>query len=153
MESGPIRASREMLENMTAAEQMCIFIQSFPDLYQFHPDILWFSHEVSCCLRHEEDTSYIKATHKELVDRLAERFHEIYECRMLDGTLSPDIPEEAMFSSSFHILPAAVTRYDMGFSSEPKEARKPKSELIMLKDMLLAKFTKEAERSQRVWSS
>ena len=149
MESSPAGVSREMLEKMTAAEQMRLFIQSFLDLYQNHPDILRFSYESNSYLRHEEDASQMMAPYNAMVAKLAERFHEIYERGMRDGTLNPEIPEQVMFSGSFHILLAAVTRYAVGLADVPKAAKEPKSELIMLGELLLAKFTREAAPKNR----
>ena len=59
----------------------------------------------------------------------------------LDGTLNTDIPEQTMFSSIFHIMLAAVTRYALGLAIVNESD--PESELVMLADMVLARFTNQ----------
>ena len=45
---------------------------------------------------------------------LETRFHEIYELAQADGTLRIDIPENEIFSTTLHLMLAAVTRYAVG---------------------------------------
>ena len=78
-----------------------------------------------------------------MVDQLGERFHAIYECGRRDGTIDMSVPEESMFSSSFHIMLAATTRYAMGLVYVSPNAD-PKAELLMLEDLLLSRFVREA---------
>ena len=59
---------------------------------------------------------------------------------MRDGTLNAEIPEQTMFSSTFHIMLAAVTRYAAGLAVVNESD--PESELVMLGDLLLSRFTK-----------
>ena len=61
---------------------------------------------------------------------------DLYERGMRDGTLNAEIPEQTMFSSTFHIMLAAVTRYAAGLAGDHE------SELVMLGDLLLSRFTK-----------
>lgn len=74
-----------------------------------------------------------------MVDHLGELFHELYERGMRDGTLKKDVPEKMMFSSSFHIMLAAVTRYAVGLAYVI-EGNDPEEELIMLEELLLSRF-------------
>ena len=76
-----------------------------------------------------------------MVDALGRQFHELYERGMRDGTLNGDIPEHTMFSSIFHIMLAASTRYAMGLAVVNDS--EPESELIMLSDLLWEKFTSQ----------
>ena len=46
-----------------------------------------------------------------------------------------------MFSGSFHIMLAAVTRYAVGLAVVIDSD--PESELVMLADMLMTRFTKQ----------
>ena len=77
-----------------------------------------------------------------MVDSLSIQFHEMYERGAKDGTLNTDIPEKEMFSSSFHIMLAAVTRYAVGLVYVYENAD-PEGELVRLEKMLLREFTRE----------
>ena len=74
---------------------------------------------------------------------LAGQFHGLYECGRQDGTLNTDIPEQTMFSSIFHIMLAAVTRYATGLAIVNESD--PEKELVMLAEMMLAGFTRNKE--------
>ena len=84
-----------------------------------------------------------KYAYMQMVDELSRLFHNVYEKGMRDGTLRNDISEEAMFSSSFHIMLAAVTRYAVGLVYIPEQGPDPESELEMLKELLLSRYTVE----------
>ena len=142
-----IKEHREVLpENkpeMTAARRLWFYLDSFIDLYRNHSDILRFNHYFNGFVRKEGATDEQLLPYMEIVRALGRRFHDIYELGRQDGTLDMDISEEMMFSGSFHIMLAAVTRYAIGLVYVPDNGTDPESELIMLKDLLLAKFIKE----------
>jgi hypothetical protein len=46
-----------------------------------------------------------------------------------------------MFSSSFHIMLAAATRYAVGLVVVYEDSNDPESELVMLEELLLSRFT------------
>ena len=75
-----------------------------------------------------------------VVDELGKDFHDLYLRGLKDGTLNKEIPEEEMFSSTFHIMLAAVTRYAVGLVYD-SEKTDPEKELVRLKNMLLREFT------------
>lgn len=79
-----------------------------------------------------------------MVDALGTQFHELYERGTKDGTLNTDIPEYTMFSSTFHIMLAAVTRYAIGLAVV--NSSNPESELVMLAEMMLTRFTDNADK-------
>ena len=74
-----------------------------------------------------------------VVDILSERFHDLYERSKRDGTLRMDISATSLFSSTFHIMLAAVTRYAVGLVYVSEEAD-PEAELIMLEDLLISRY-------------
>ena len=74
------------------------------------------------------------------MDDLKKAFHGLYERGQKDGTLRADLPESVMFSSSFHIMLAAVTRYAMGLVYVTDN---PEKELILLKEALLRMYVVE----------
>ena len=133
--------SAEEIEMLTGAEYLKFFIYSFLELYRDHKDILRLNYNFNSFLSYQKGTEEQKKPYKELVDTLAEKFHTVYERGRLDGTLNTDIPEQTMFSSIFHIMLAAVTRYAQGLAIVNESD--PESELVMLADMMLAKFTNQ----------
>ena len=73
--------------------------------------------------------------------RFKERFHLMYLRAEQDKTIRTDEPEEKMFSTTLHLMLAAVTRYAVGFIYIPEKDFEPEEELEALKDMLLEKYT------------
>ena len=135
----------EEMERMTGAEYLRFFLDAFIDLYRSHPDILRFNYDFNSFLRYEAGTTDQKQPYLQMVDALGVRFHELYERGMKDGTLRDDIPEATMFSSSFHIMLAAVTRYAAGLVVVLEDGSDPESELVMLEELLLKRFTREKQ--------
>ena len=82
---------------------------------------------------------------QEVVDHLKRAFHELYLKGMKDGTLRTDLPEPVMFSSSFHIMLAASTRYAMGLVYL-EDGVDPERELILLEEALLGTYVVEQNR-------
>lgn len=75
----------------------------------------------------------------EVTEKLAERFHRIYDKARTDGTLRTDVPENEVFSGTLHLMLAAVTRYAVGLVYD--SGVDPEKELTMLKEMLLDRYT------------
>lgn len=134
--------SEEEKEKLTAAEFLKFYLDSFLDLYRNHPDILRYNYNFNSFLRYEAKDESQKTAYMQTVDKLGEKFHLLYERGKMDGTLNTEISEESMFSGSFHIMLAAVTRYAVGLVYVPKGVADPESELVMLEELLLQKFTK-----------
>ena len=137
------RLSPEEQERMSGAQHLRWYMDSFLDLYRNHRDILCFNYEFNSFLRSELTSPEQKSAYMQMVDELSRLFHNVYEKGMRDGTLRKDISEEAMFSSSFHIMLAAVTRYAVGLVYIPEQGSDPESELEMLKELLLSRYTVE----------
>ena len=128
-------------ENLTGAEYLKFFLNSFLELYRSHKDILRFNYEFNSFVRGVDWTPEQKQPYLQMVDTLGRQFHELYERGMRDGTLNADISEHTMFSSVFHVMLAAVTRYAAGLAVVNDS--NPESELIMLSDLLWEKFTSQ----------
>ena len=131
--------SAEEMEKLTGAEYLKFYIDSFLELYRNHKDILRFNYNFNSFLSYQKGTEEQKQPYQKMVDALAAQFHTLYERGRLDGTLNTDSPEHTMFSSIFHIMLAAVTRYAMGLAIVNESD--PESELVMLADMMLTRFT------------
>ena len=137
--------SAEETVKLTGAEYLKFFVDSFLELYRSHKDILCFNYDFNSFVRSAAWTKEQKQPYLQIVDALGDRFHELYERGARDGTLNTDIPEQAMFSSTFHIMLAAVTRYAVGLAVVIDSD--PESELVMLADMVLSRFTNSKARN------
>ena len=137
------RLTPEEQERMSGAQHLRWYMDSFLDLYRNHRDILCFNYEFNSFLRSELTSPEQKYAYMQMVDELGRFFHDVYEKGMRDGSLRKDISEEVMFSSSFHIMLAAVTRYAVGLVYILDQGSDPESELEMLKELLLSRYTNE----------
>ena len=137
----------EETAKLTGAEYLKFFIDSFLELYRNHKYILSFNYEFNAFVRGEQWTDEQKQPYLQMVGALSEQFHELYERGKTDGTLNTDISEQTMFSSTFHIMLAAVTRYAVGLAVVNESD--PESELVMLGNMLMSQFTeKKKEKNE-----
>jgi hypothetical protein len=93
-------------------------------------------------VRNEKDALAHMQPYINVVNELKKAFHEMYERGKQDGTLNTEISEEEMFSSSFHIMLAAVTRYAIGLIYI-SEKTNPEKEVERLEKMILREFTRE----------
>lgn len=130
----------EETAKLTGAEYLKFFIDSFLELYRNHKDILSFNYEFNAFVKGAEWTDEQKQPYLQMVGALSEQFHELYERGTKDGTLNTDIPEQTMFSSTFHIMLAAVTRYAAGLAVVNESDTE--KELVMLGRLLFTEFTK-----------
>lgn len=134
----------EAQERMTGAQYLRFCLDSFLDLYRNHRDILRFNYDFNSYLRYEAGSAEQRQPYLRMVDILSERFHALYERGKRDGTLRTDISATSLFSSCFHIMLAAVTRYAVGLVYVPEKETDPENELVMLEALLLSRFTHEA---------
>lgn len=135
----------EETQNLTGAEYLKFFLDSFLELYRNHKDILRFNYDFNSFVRSAEWTDEQKQPYLQMVDALGRQFHDLYERGMRDGTLNAEIPEQTMFSSVFHIMLAAITRYAVGLAVVNES--NTESELIMLSKMMLKEFTTNTENN------
>lgn len=134
---------QEALGRLTGAEHLRLYLDAFLDLYRNAPEILRFNYDFNSYLRYETDAPRRRDPYLAMVDQLGERFHAIYECGRQDRTIDTNVPEESMFSSSFHIMLAAATRYAVGLVYVGPNTN-PEAELLMLEDLLFSRFVREA---------
>lgn len=135
----------EETQNLTGAEYLKFFLDSFLELYRNHKDILRFNYDFNSFVRSAEWTDEQKQPYLQMVDALSRQFHDLYERGTKDGTLNAEIPEQTMFSSVFHIMLAAITRYAVGLAVVNES--NTESELIMLSKMMLKEFTTNTENN------
>ena len=126
-------------EETTAAEEFEFYLESFLDLYRNHRDILRFNQFFNIYLQSEKKSRMQTAPYMEIVGVLEDRFNQMYQKALCDGTLRTDIPEKKIFYTTIHLMLAAVTRYAVGLVYT--EETDPEEELQLLKDLLLTKFS------------
>ncbi len=129
-------------ERMTGAEMLRWYMDSFLDLFRNHPDILRFNYNFNSFMRNENPSEERRKPYLNAVEDLQQQLHHLYEKGVKDGTLRTDISEDAMLSSSFHIMLAAATRYAVGLIYVPEKGNDPESELVMLEELLLQRYIK-----------
>ena len=133
---------KEKIAQLTGAEYLRFYLDAFLDLYHNHSEILRFNYNFNYYLRYETGNQDQKQSYLQIADKLGSIFHELYERGKKDGTLNTEIPEITMFSATFHIMLAAVTRYAVGLVIVYDDESEPEKELMMLEELLLARFTK-----------
>ena len=127
--------------SMTAAEQYEFFLQNFIDLYREHSDILRFNQFFNVYLANHKPNAEVIEPFTQVIKSLEGMFHNMYSKGREDGTLKTDISENEMFSSSLHLMLAAVTRYAIGLVYN--DGVDPEHELLLLKDMLMERYTQK----------
>ena len=76
----------------------------------------------------------------EMIDRLHEKFHDMYLRGEKDKTIRLDCSENEMFSTTLHLMLAAITRYAVGLVYIPENGFDPMKELEAMKEALLLKY-------------
>lgn len=127
------------VEQMTAAQHMRLYLDSFIDLFRHHRDILRYNYYFNSFLANVQAMPEQIQSYTDVVDDLKKSFHSLYEKGKKDGTLRTELSESVMFSSSFHIMLAAVTRYAMGLAYVQEDDDLEK-ELILLEEALLGTY-------------
>ncbi|MBQ6480443.1 MAG: TetR/AcrR family transcriptional regulator [Anaerolineaceae bacterium] len=125
--------------DFTAAENFEKYLDSYLDLYKNHKDILQFNQYFNVYIKNIAASSEQMEPFTKVIERIAELFHDIYSSGLRDKTIRTDVSEEEMFSTTMHLMLAAVTRYAIGLVYENSSDQE--SELLLQKKMLLKEFT------------
>ena len=135
------RQPQKDFSKMTAADIYEFYLDSFLELYRGYTDLLKFNQFFNVYVQSEHLDRATLGPYQELIMRLKERFHLMYLKAEQDKTIRTDEPEEKMFSTTLHLMLAAVTRYAVGLIYVPEKDFEPEKEIEVLKDMLLEKYT------------
>ena len=127
-------------EGMKAAEIFEFFLESFLELYRNHRDMLRFNQFFNVYVQAENIDPEVMKPYRDIIDDLKEGFHTIYTKGKQDGTIRTDETEEQMFSTTLHLMLAAVTRYAVGLVYAPEDAFDDETELKIMKEILLEKY-------------
>ena len=131
-------------ERMTAAQQYTFFLDSFLELYRSHRDLLCFNQMFNVYIRAAAVNTETLRPYQAMMGGLREWFRILYAKGEHDGTLRTDMDEEAMFSTTLHIMLAIVTRYAVGLVYRSESD--PEQELLFQRDLLLQRFTTDAAK-------
>lgn len=129
-------------DGMTAAEIFEFYLDSFILLYEDHKDLLRFNQYFNVYVRSAKIDQTALEPYLMIIRTLEERFGILYEKALSDHTLRTDEPREELFGKTLHLMLAAITRYAVGLVYM-QEGYDPVRELIMLKEMLLARYCTE----------
>ncbi len=123
---------------MTAAESFGFYLDSFLELYRNHQDLLRFNQFFNIYVQVEKVDAETVKPYQAVIGEMEATFHEMYVKGLADHTLRTDIPEKEMFSTTLHLMLAAVTRYAVGLLYQA--GTDSEKELELLKELLMMKF-------------
>ena len=127
------------LDEKTAAECFGYYLDQFILLYRNYKELLRFNQDFNSYVRFENVDQERLMPYFKVIEEVKSGVHTIYEKARFDGTLSTELTEEQLFTFVLHIMLAAVTRYAVGLVYEG--GNDPESELVLLRDILVNKFT------------
>jgi AcrR family transcriptional regulator len=130
---------------MTAAEQYEAFLDSFLDLYRNRRDLLRFNQFFNVYVQSEDIPAKEMEPYMAIIRGQFKQFHDLFFTGLRDGSLKTDTTEGEMFSTTLHLMLAAVTRYAVGLVFT--EGTDQEKELPTQKNMLMKRYTVE-NRSQ-----
>ena len=129
------------ISDMTAAEQFAHYLDYYVLLYRQYRAILRFNYDFNLFVINAGATAEQLAEYTNTINEFARMFAAVYEKGRLDGTLRTDLPAEALFTASAHIMLAVATRYAAGLVYHAQSDANDSEELEMLRDMLTDRFT------------
>ena len=125
----------------TAAQRYEVFLDSFIELYREQRNLLRFNQFFNVYLESGSGEAVSIEPYFGLIERIANYFSETPGIAKNDGTLSAELSPQKLFTVSLHLMLAAATRFAVGLIYTPEGITTPEEELLLLKDMLLSRFT------------
>lgn len=128
-------------QNLTAAGRFEYFLNVFLSMYRSHRNVLRFNQFFNVYLGKEGGISeeagkpYVSMLEGVLLPRFEEMLCKAGE----DRSMRTDVPAKEIMLVSLHLMLAAVTRYAVGLVYTG--GCDPEKELILLRDMLMDRFT------------
>ncbi len=127
-------------EGMTALQMFDFYLDSFLELYKNHRDLIRFNHFFGTYIQSENIDAETIRPYQDIIKELERRFHDIYLKAEKDKTLRTDLPEQAIFSTTLHLMFSSVTRYAVGLFYIPEKGFDAIEELQTLKEMLITRY-------------
>ena len=128
-------------EGMTAKEMFDFYLDSFLLLYRNYRDLLRFNQFFNVYVQAHNISKATLQPYQGLIESFKEEFHEMYIKAELDHTIRTDISEQKMFSTSLHLMLAAVTRYAVGLVYIPKDGFDEMEELETQKRAIMREYS------------
>ena len=125
---------------MTALGIYEFYLDSFIELYRHKRDLLRFNQFFNIYIQSEDIDPEVLKPYRDMIEGLKTEFHVIYERAQQDHTVRMDEPEEEMFSTTLHLMLAAMTRYAIGLVYIPESGFDAEKELGKLKEALLMRY-------------
>ena len=136
------RPSRDF-SGMTAAEIFDFYLESFIELYRTKRDLLRFNQFFNIYIQSEGIDQEVLKPYRDIIKGLKVGFHVMYTRAEQDHTIRTDEPEEEMFSTTLHLMLAAVTRYVVGLVYIPESGFDAERELKKMKMALLHEYEEQ----------
>lgn len=136
------RRANADLGSMTAAGLFEFYLDAFLMLYREQKDLLRFNQMFNLYVESAGIDRTALEPYNEMINKFDANFHMMYERAKQDDTIRTDIPEAEMFSTTLHLMLAAVTRYAVGLVYKPETGFDEMKELETLKTMMLMMYKK-----------
>lgn len=133
------RPSRDF-SGMTAVEILDFYLESFIEFYRNKRDLLRFNQFFNIYIQSENIDPKVMKPYRDIIEGLKVGFHVMYTRAEQDHTIRIDETEEEMFSTTLHLMLAAVTRYAVGLVYIPESGFDAEKELEKMKDALLMRY-------------
>ena len=137
------RRSIRDFSGMTAVEIFEFYLESFILLYRNKRDLLRFNQFFNIYIQSEGIDQEVLKPYRDIIEGLKVGFHVMYMKAEQDHTIRTDETEEEMFSTTLHLMLAAVTRYAVGLVYIPENGFDAEEELEKQKEMLLERYRKK----------
>ena len=134
------RRDNANLSEKNAAEMFEFYLDVFLVLYREHKDLLRFNQMFNLYIESAGIDSAALQPYNEVISKFGAQFSKIFELAVQDKTIRTDITEAEMFSTTLHLMLAAVTRYAVGLVYKPETGSDEMKELETLKAMMLMMY-------------
>ena len=124
----------------SAAEMFEFYLDSFLELYRNFRPLLRFSQFLNIYISSGESEGIVTEMYLGPMKAVEGFFARMYEKAAADHTLRTDIQAEEMFSTTFHLMLAAVSRYATGLVYQPEGVFDDMKELTIQKEMLWERY-------------
>ena len=140
LEENRKRREASGFDEFTAVQIFEFYLDSFLEMYRNYKELLRFNQFFNLYVKSADIDADTLKPYRIAIEELKDQFDDLYRRAEQDKTLRTDIPIEEMFSTTLHLMLAAVTRYAVGLVYVPEAGTDTEAELSVLKEMLLDRF-------------
>ncbi|MBR3307418.1 MAG: TetR/AcrR family transcriptional regulator [Lachnospiraceae bacterium] len=134
------RPSRNF-EGMSAVQIFDFYLEAYIEMYRKRRDMLRFNQFFNVYIQSEKIDPEVVKPYRGLIERMKAGFHVMYTRAGQDHTVRTDEPEEEMFSTTLHLMLAAVTRYAVGLVYTPESGFDAEKELEKQKRAIMREYS------------